>query len=67
MAEGSVSLSFFSTGVEKMREYSRQYSNEYQSNVICVKPQCMNCYLYQFESSKICIKQYCLEALLICM
>lgn len=42
IAERSVSLSFFSSGVVQMTEYSRQYSNEYQSNVICVKPQ--NCY-----------------------
>lgn len=42
--EGSVSLSFFSSGVVQMREYSGQYSDEYQSNVICVKPQYMTCY-----------------------
>lgn len=49
VAEGSVSLSLFTSDTAQRRKESGQYSNKYQSNVIYVKPQdiwdeCTNCY-----------------------
>lgn len=49
MAEGSSSLSLFTSDTAQMKEESGQYSNKYQSNVIYGKPQgiwdkCFNCY-----------------------